>query len=148
MEFARAAETKPFAWCIREGRSRVARNRDTPGFHRVYSYVERGLYGEQVRRALQLFDRRQILVLRSEDLREQPDRTVREVCRFIGAAEPAGPVLHRTVYAASPGDYNSTLTADDVTYLRALYRPDLEAFQEATSIDVSDWISGADMLGS
>src|SRR5215203_1796439 len=47
MEYARGAETEPFSWCIRQGRGRVAGDRDTPGFHRVYSYVERGFYGRQ-----------------------------------------------------------------------------------------------------
>ena len=40
MEYARGWESEPFAWCIRQGRARVD-SAEAPGFHRIYSYVER-----------------------------------------------------------------------------------------------------------
>jgi hypothetical protein len=140
MEYARGAETEPFAWCIREGRARVT-DHAAPGFHRVYSYVERGFYGEQIERVFRLFDRQQVLILRSDDLRDHPDATIRGVCRFLGVAEPAAPVFHRTVHPSQERDYGDTLTADDVGYLRDLYRRDLADFQQQTGITVARWSS-------
>jgi hypothetical protein len=147
MQFARRQETKPFAWCIRKGRSRVAESRDPPGFHRIYSYVERGFYGRQMEHVFRLFDRSQVLVLRSGELRNQADRTVRRVCRFIGAPEPAAHVPNRIVFSAKRIDYGSFLTADDAAYLRSIYRQDLMTFQEITGMDVSRWISGPTQRG-
>jgi hypothetical protein len=68
MEYARGAEREPFAWCIRDGRRRLF-DADPWGHHREFSYVERGFYGEQVARLLELFPRDQVLVLRSDALR-------------------------------------------------------------------------------
>jgi len=141
MEFARGAEAEAFSWCIREGRARVAQDPDTPGFHRVYSYVERGFYGGQIERVYRLFDRRQVLVLKSEDLRDQADATVRRVCRFLGANEPSALVANRTVHAAAEHDYGQALHADDVAYLRELYRGDLTTFEQLTGIATAPWIS-------
>ena len=64
MEYARGWETEPFAWCVRQGRARVD-SPEAPGFHRVFSYVERGFYGAQLARVFQLFPREQVLALRS-----------------------------------------------------------------------------------
>ena len=72
MEYARGDETLPFAEAIREGRSRLdglpllARER------RVYTYIERGLYADQVRRVLANFPRGQLLFLRSQNTLRRP----------------------------------------------------------------------------
>ncbi|MFD2497992.1 sulfotransferase [Rhizorhabdus histidinilytica] len=100
MEYAKRKETEPFAWCIREGRERVATGDPTaPGHHRVFSYVERGFYGAQVERLLALFPREQCLLLRSEELRQEPQATLGTVCRFLGVSPPhrprGGPSMRR-----------------------------------------------------
>lgn len=45
-------------------------------------------YGMQLAAYLEHFDREQILLVRSEDLRSDPATTVRTICAFIGAGEP------------------------------------------------------------
>src|SRR5450432_473091 len=78
MEYARGAETRPFAWCIRQGRQRLF-DAEPWGVHREFSYVERGFYGEQMARLLGLFPREQALVLRAGDLRADPGGTLAKV---------------------------------------------------------------------
>ncbi len=50
-----------------------------------YSYVDRGKYHEQIERYLKYFDRDQVLILPSEDLRNNREKTLREILEFIGA---------------------------------------------------------------
>jgi hypothetical protein len=101
MEFARGAETQPFAWCIREGRQRLF-DAESWGVHREFSYVERGFYAEQLARTFDLFPRDQVLVERAEDLRAAPGPVLERVRAFLGlppGAAPAAREVHlRRVY--------------------------------------------------
>ncbi|MBV8234404.1 MAG: sulfotransferase domain-containing protein [Acidimicrobiia bacterium] len=58
--------------------------------HRLWSYVARGQYAEQLERWLAHYPRQQLLVLRSEDLYADPARTHGRVLEFIGL--PAVPL--------------------------------------------------------
>ena len=135
MERDRGWDDRPFGWCIREGRARLA-DADPPGAHRVYSYVERGFYGAQLERVLQLFPREQLLLLRSEDLKQQPDATLRQVTDFLDVAPlPDLDEARRANVAADP----SAIDPEDAAYLRGIYREDLQRFAELSGLDVSGW---------
>lgn len=142
MEYARGWETMPFAQAIREGRARVD-SPENPGFHRVYSYVERGFYADQLERLYALFPKERVLLLRSADLDGDPDGTLARICGFIGAAGPAGPVARRRELVARDIAYPSTLTPADVAYLRGLYADDQRRFAALAGFDLVDW-AGAD----
>ena len=103
MEVARGAEMRPFAWCIREGRARVAAA--PAGQHRVFSYVERGFYADQLERLFQLFPPTQVLVLRSDVLKADPGEALNQVRRFLGlpAGPPPPPRLAHVGPATPPG---------------------------------------------
>jgi hypothetical protein len=52
--------------------------------HRIFSYVTRGLYADQLERWFAHFPREQLLVLRTEDLLGQPAETYAQVLEFLG----------------------------------------------------------------
>lgn len=139
MEFAKGKERQPFAWCIREGRQRlVATDPTAPGHHRVFSYVERGFYGEQAERLLSRFPPSQCLFLRSEQLRDDPGPQLDRVCSFLGLPMPEFRD-RRTVHAARDVAYPSTLTVEDRALLAEIYRPELVRFEIATGMDTTFW---------
>jgi hypothetical protein len=132
MEYARGAETQPFAWCIRQGRRRLL-DADPWGHHREFSYVERGFYGEQLEALFGLFPRDQVLVLRAEDLNRHPDKALARVRDFL--ALPAGVAPEpRQVHVGREMDYGSELTAEDVRFLRGLYATDQARLAALTGI--------------
>lgn len=141
MEFARGWETEPFAWCIREGRARVD-SPEAPGFHRVYSYVERGFYGAQLERLFTIFPREQVLLLSSDDLKTDPGATLGRICGFLGVEPPRGPVPQRRELVARDIDYGQSLTAADVDYLRGLYSDDIRRFAALSGLPAQDWLGG------
>lgn len=51
------------------------------------SYKKRGIYWEQLRRFMQYFPARQLLVLSSEEMFSAPHETVRQIFRFLGVDE-------------------------------------------------------------
>lgn len=135
MEYARGAETEPFAWCVRQGRMRLfqAQPQSAPwGVHREFSYVERGFYGEQLERLFGLFPREQVLVLRAEALRDDPAATLATVRRFLRLA-PAGVPAARAVHVGREMDYGSELTAEDAAFLKGLYARDQARLAELTA---------------
>lgn len=132
MEYARGAETEPFAWCIREGRRRLF-DAEPWGHHREFSYVERGFYGEQMARLFGLFPHEQVLVLKAEDLRADPAAVLARVRTFIGAPE-GPPPRPRDVHVGREMAYPSTLTAEDVALLRRLYARDMVRLRELTGV--------------
>ena len=129
MEYARGKETEPFGWCIREGRARMAQASPYPGFHRVYSYVERGFYGRQLARLLELFPRDQLLIMNSEELKFDPTVALGRVCDFLAIDRKPGPVGSRISRPAAEIDYPATLTDADVTFLQRLYRDEIDRFR-------------------
>jgi hypothetical protein len=132
MEFARGAETQPFGWCIREGRQRLF-DADPWGFHREFSYVERGFYGEQVERLFGLFPREQALILRSQDLRKDPGPTLAAVRKFLGLRKGKAPAP-RDVHVGAEMDYGGELTAEDAAWLREVYARDQRRLADLTGV--------------
>lgn len=133
MEFGRGTETLGFSAAIRGGRSRFL-----GGQHRVFSYVERGFYSEQVEGLTSLFPIAQLLFLRTEDLRERHRATLDRVCDFLGvgrfAEHPSAACVLPLERARVPPP-----TLGDLTYLRDLYRSDIERTEQRTGLDLSAW---------
>lgn len=132
MEYARGAETQPFSWCVRQGRQRLF-DAEPWGVHREFSYVERGFYGEQIERLLNLFPREQVLILKADDLRREPNATLAAVNGFLGAPPP-GRVTAREVHVGREMDYGGDLTAEDTAFLRTLYARDMERLRSLTGL--------------
>ena len=99
MEWNRDWERLPLWRALLAEPLRLRRCRD-PRAHRsamrVGSYRARGLYSRQLRNLYRVFDRDRVLVLRSRDLRERHDDTLRRVFAFLGVSEEARipPAVH------------------------------------------------------
>ena len=52
--------------------------------HRVFSYKQRGLYLQQIKRYYRYFDPEQLLILSSEEFFESPERIVERTFQFLG----------------------------------------------------------------
>jgi hypothetical protein len=139
MTYASGLETKPFPWAIRKGRARLTNNSEMPGYHRIFSYVERGFYGKQLERVLQIFPRQQLLLLLSEDLKADPTRIIRQISRFLQVPAPEGEIKQLTSHVSRQADTGAVLDESDVTYLQSLYNNDLKVFGELSSLHIASW---------
>jgi hypothetical protein len=145
METLRKAETMPFAAAIREGRERV--RAASNGAHRVFSYVERGFYAEQIERLLQLFPQRSLLALRTESLWHNPSGTLSSICAFLGIPSDAeglgGGYIVPSDAKGGPLDSRDLGIIDEESrlYLFDLYREDIQRTAILTGLDLSDWLT-------
>lgn len=129
MEYARGADAMPFAKAIREGRERFA----SAGVHRVFSYVERGLYADQIARLFTLFGRDNTLILKGEDLKAEPRVILDRVCSFL-RIPPFNEFTPITSHIAADIDYRQDITHDDRITLAEAFAADQERLEKMTGI--------------
>ena len=101
-----------------------------PGYrstsHQHFSYVARGRYAEQLRRWLAYFPAEQFLILQTEQLADQPQQTIKSLCRFVGIAEqPFDPTVRLNRAPRPPADravraWLHDSLADDIHELETL----------------------------
>ena len=89
MEHQRGKDPMPFdqALAQEEQRCREA----LPMQHRVFSYVDRGFYSSQIRKLWRFFGREQVLVLRQEELRVNPQTCLESIWQHL--CIPPGPAI-------------------------------------------------------
>jgi hypothetical protein len=140
MEITRGRETLPFAAAIRhEGRSR--RRVRPQRYLRRHSYVERGFYADQIRRAIDTFGRDHVHFLRTDRMWSDGDEVVGGVLDFLGVERrslSAGPEYVVKVEGTSV----EGPSADDLALLHDLYAEDIAATAELTGLDLGDWLAG------
>lgn len=122
----------------------------TPGVHEVpegwskrdarqYSVVSRGLYGAQLRRALEHLPRERMLLMRFDDVVADPAAALDSMTDFLG--------LHRFGREIDPRPRNSHQrrldaappTGEDLRLLADTYADDLHVFTRLSGLDTSGW---------
>lgn len=99
--------------------------------HQLYSYVNRGIYADQLARWLRFYPREQLLMLRAEDLQDQPAEVMDMVFDFLDLpAWRSGKEYRR--YAAY--DYAGMNVATREQLL-AFYRPHNERLADLLKMD-------------
>jgi hypothetical protein len=91
LEVRRGRETLSFEDAIDKGAERLAGEKEKliedenyySLNHRHYSYLARGIYVDQLKPWMSYFPREQILILRSEDLYDDPPATLERVTEFL-----------------------------------------------------------------
>ena len=138
MRTQKGVEDLPFARAVREGRARTGEVVEVEGLSRGLSYLERGRYGEQLGRLLELFPRDQVLCLDLAGFaRGREADLLRTVTDFLGV-EPDGFGSYDRVHLMA-----STVTPviDPATreLLAEEFAPDLRLFAGLSGLDLSAW---------
>jgi hypothetical protein len=133
METGRAWDAVPFVEAIASEQERC--RSALPEQHRVFSYISRGFYGEQLRRLWSFFPREQTLILRQEQLLEDPSSTLAAVHQFLGVDPlPADQPLR-----ANKGSYSSPMDPIIRAQLQELFNPEISQLEQMLGWDLSEW---------
>jgi hypothetical protein len=133
METGRAWDAAPFAEAIacEHERCRSA----LPEQHRVFSYVSRGFYSEQLRRLWSFFPKDQTLILRQEQLLGDPSSTLAAVHQFLGVEpRPVDQPLR-----ANKGSYSSPMDPGIRAHLQELFGPEISQLEHMLGWDLGQW---------
>src|SRR5690606_3983415 len=139
METRRGAETFSFADAVSNpGRERV---KSAPGgVHRIYSYVERSFYADQVQRLLDLFRRDQVHFLRTDTLWQDPASTLTAVEAFLGVRPHLAGTVEREYIVAVDSSALGAIPDDVRLAIDAMFRDDITKTADLTGLDLSDWL--------
>ena len=135
METSRKWEKKDFMFCIRNEteRSRKA----LPLQHRVYSYIDRGYYSEQIRRLYRYFPKEQLLFVKYDDFVSSQEATLKSIFRFLGIDSAAFRFDPREVHQRP---YLRKMTLEERLFLREIYLNDIREVERLLGWDCSEWI--------
>jgi hypothetical protein len=133
MNVAKGREQRPFPQAVAE----VLASRLMLRQRHYFSYIERGLYGQQVGRLLEIFPRGQVLFLRSEMILAEPLEAWTRLLHFLGL--PGQDLPKRRVWNARP--YASPLERDEVARLIDRFAADITLLSRLTGCDYSDWLA-------
>jgi hypothetical protein len=141
MQRERGTEPLSFGEAIRVGRRRVNRSGSFDRDWRRYSYVERGLYAEQVSRVLMRFRTDQIKFVSAHDLLRDQDTTLAAITDWLRIAPLRAMPLREN---ARSDDSPAYIDLEDIQYLRAVFRKDMADFGALTGLRISDWLTMRD----
>lgn len=106
-----------------------------PQQHRVYSYVDRGFYVEQLERLWHYFPKNQVLIIKNEDLKRQPNETLERVCNFLDVPV-FETVIEKDVHSRP---YKSKLSERERDFLARIFEPEISKLEAVLDWDCSDW---------
>ncbi|UYM07450.1 sulfotransferase family protein [Solicola gregarius] len=114
---------------------------------RTHTLAARGLYGQQVRRGLECFDRDQWLMFDFRDLVGEPTSTLDRVTDFLGIDRYRRyPSLTRS-HAGTSDHRGAPPSGDAIRALADLYGPDLADFEALSGVDTSPWPTSKVLAG-
>tara|TARA_B100000073_G_scaffold78256_1_gene59248 strand:+ start:526 stop:1281 length:756 start_codon:yes stop_codon:yes gene_type:complete len=133
MEVKRGWDSLTFEEAIEQEEERC--KEALPHQHRIYSYISRGFYSEQIRRMWSFFPREQTLILRQEELSKNVEKTLRKVHRFLGVDyHPFASVVY-----ANPGTYPKPMHLATRAKLQAIFDPEISQLEKMLRWDLSHW---------
>lgn len=136
MERSRVAESLSFEEALQQEDARC--KAALPEQHRVYSYVDRGFYLLQLKRLWRYFPQDQILVLKAEDLKNEPQPVLGQIWNFLGV---------RHIEIAIKCDvhslpYESQMSPQVRSYLRSKFEDEIGDLERVLGWDCSSWLKG------
>lgn len=139
----------PVARAISQWRLEKARGTETLGFSaalertgdrhwRNHSYIDRGLYAPQVARAQQELGAENLVLLRADVLRSDPNSELDRVWKLfeVGPLTVEAELVHQSKIEFLPG-------AAVIEQLVGTFEPSIRHLEEFTGWDLSDWLNPA-----
>ena len=133
MEREKGREKRTFYQSIVDEKKSI----ESPEFYqnKTFSYLDRGYYSKQIQNIYKFFNKSQLLVLRSEDLRKDPDIILKSISKFLSI--PAfKPVVHKEVNSRF---YPFEMSNDELSFLKTFYAQEFIKLENILGWDLSNW---------
>ena len=134
MEKLRNAENLSFPEATQNEVERCREN--LPDRHRVYSYIDRGFYTEQVRRIFRFFPAQNCLFLKNEDLLNNHQKTLYEIFNFLGISKD---VAIKPEIVFSNSSVVGSISKADFMYLKKIYYYEIKQLENMLNWSLESW---------
>lgn len=134
MERSRNADSLSFWEAIKNEKERCSKT--LPLQHRVYSYIDRGFYLEQLKRLWTYFPKDKVLIMKSEDLKQKPDEALNRVCEFLQVRR-FNNIVAKNVHSRP---YVSGINENERNYLQSIFEPEIKKLETELKWDCSEWL--------
>ncbi|MFM9913591.1 MAG: sulfotransferase domain-containing protein [Methylophilaceae bacterium] len=135
MERLKNTETLSFWEAIQSEKERC--QEALPYQHRTYSYIDRGRYLQQLERLWTYFPTSQVLILKHEELKQNPTQTLDLVYDFLEIGhfhQTEALNLHALPYAAPMGKREKA-------YLKSVFESEIQGLERVLNWDCSNWLA-------
>ncbi|MDH2435365.1 sulfotransferase [Pokkaliibacter sp. MBI-7] len=135
MEYHRAKDNIDFYTAITTEKERCANF--SPLQHRVYSYIDRGFYSDQLSRYYQYFPKEQIHLIRYEDLKNNHSDILCSLYDFLNIRQIPAPDFIQQHHIP----YKSKMSHEAREYLVEIFRPEVKRLEAMTGWDCQHWLT-------
>lgn len=139
MEVKRGNDTENFTNAIRNEALRVSAA--YPLQHRIYSYVDRGFYSEQLERFYKIFPKENIYIMFNEELKTNPKATLASLFAFLQLEVSNSEFEKLTSVHSEITLYKKPIQQEDYKYLLDQYTLDIDNLASLLNVDLSSWKS-------
>ena len=108
---------------------------EAPMQSRRFSYIDRGLYAEQIERVFKFFPREQVKIVKSEEFQKDNRKTLDSIFEFLGVA----PISISRNKDRNVVPYERAITAEEREYLRPVFADDIAKVEQMLEWDCTDW---------
>ena len=134
MSRIRKEDNLPFIEAVKQEETR--RLAALPYQTRPFSYIDRSLYVDQIRRIWNFFPKENTFFIKAESLWQQPKQELNKVLDFLQLS-PFDEIEYTKLFA-SP--YTSEMTEEEFDYLSPIFKPEIKHLESLLGWDCSDWM--------
>ena len=101
-----------------------------------FSYLDRGLYSNQIRRIYRYFPKEQVLICKSSELDQDPVNTMNKIFSFLNV----NPLTIQPEINIHQGTYTQQMTSDEKAFLVDFYTNEIHVLEKLLDWDCSEWL--------
>lgn len=135
MEYNRKLESNNFSYCIRNEGWRT--KKALPDQHRIYSYIDRGFYSEQIRRYKCHFSEKQMLFIKYEAFKNNQEKELNRIFNFL---EVNPNLYYFEEIKLHVLKKHGSISEIDKKYLINIFEFEIHQIERMLDWDCSDWL--------
>lgn len=133
MERDKGRDSRTFLQAIIDEDSKI--NSQNHFQNKTFSYLDRGYYSKQIKNIYNYFNKNQLLILRNEDLRQDPDNILVDIAKFL-SIPPFNPIDHKEINSRS---YPFKMSKEELSFLKKFYQEEFNSLENILKWDLSSW---------
>ena len=133
MERDRNREQRSFWNSINEEKSKLLSSNYIQ--NRTFSYLDRGLYSLQIKNIYNYFKENQLLIIKNETLRDNPNSVLKKIASFLSIKD-FDKVEHKEIHSRT---YPIKMSQEESDFLNNFYKNEIEELEKILNQDFTSW---------